>query len=74
MDQRLKNLLILDIETVANSKEYHKLNMDLQRLWEKKANFLRNEEELSAEELYEKRAGIYAEFGKSDYRGIWYFP
>jgi len=64
MDQRLKNLLILDIETVANSKEYHKLNTDLQRLWEKKASFLRNEEELTAEELYEKRAGIYAEFGK----------
>ncbi len=64
MDYRLKNLLILDIETVAVSKEYQDLNADYKKQWERKAGFIRNEDELSAEELFEKRAGIYAEFGK----------
>ncbi len=64
MDHRLKNLLILDIETVASSKEYQKLNAEMRKHWERKASFLRNEEELSAEELFSEKAGIYAEFGK----------
>ncbi|MEQ8469937.1 MAG: 3'-5' exonuclease [Marinoscillum sp.] len=64
MDYRLKNLLIIDIETVAQSKDYQKLNTNLQRHWERKSTFLRNEEDHSPEELYAERAGIYAEFGK----------
>ncbi|MFT4834265.1 MAG: DNA polymerase elongation subunit (family B) [Marinoscillum sp.] len=64
MDYRLKNLLILDIETVAATNDYTTLSPDMQKHWERKAGFLRNEEEYSAEELYEKRAGIYSEFGK----------
>jgi len=64
MDQRLRNLLILDIETVALTKDYQNLNADLQKHWERKASFLRNEEERPPDELYELKAGIYAEFGK----------
>lgn len=64
MDSRLKNLLILDIETAAISKDFTDLKPELQKHWERKAGFLRNEEDLSAEDLYQTRAGIYAEFGK----------
>ncbi len=64
MDHRLKNLLIVDIETVAQQEHYGELSEGLQKHWERKTLFLRNEEELSAEELFSQRAGIYAEFGK----------
>ena len=64
MDHRLRNLLILDIETVALTKEYQKLNADLRKHWERKSSFLKNDDELTAEELFSEKAGIYAEFGK----------
>ena len=59
MDHRLRNLLILDIETVALTKEYQKLNADLRKHWERKSSFLKNDDELTAEELYSEKAGIY---------------
>lgn len=64
MDNRLKNLLILDIETVALKKDFPELSKDLQKHWEHKAGFIRNEEGRPPEELFAERAGIYAEFGK----------
>ncbi|WP_258103176.1 ribonuclease H-like domain-containing protein [Marinoscillum sp. MHG1-6] len=64
MDHRLSNLLIVDIETVAQDEHFSGLPEDLQKHWEYKSGFLRNGDELSAEELFEARAGIYAEFGK----------
>ena len=64
MDPRLRNLLILDIETVAINKDYQKLNADLKKHWERKSSFLRNDEEHTPDELFAERAGIYAEFGK----------
>ena len=64
IDARLRNLLVLDIETVAISKDYTSLSGALQTHWDRKAGFLRNEEELSEEELFSQKAGIYAEFGK----------
>ncbi|MFY0598264.1 MAG: 3'-5' exonuclease [Cyclobacteriaceae bacterium] len=64
MDQCLKNLLILDIETVAQSADFSEIPATLQSHWERKASFLRNEDELSVEEMFASRAGIYAEFGK----------
>ncbi|MFY0650804.1 MAG: 3'-5' exonuclease [Cyclobacteriaceae bacterium] len=36
----------------------------MQDLWVKKSLFLKNDDGLSAEELYAERAGIYSEFGK----------
>ena len=60
----LSNMLFLDIETVSCVSDYYLLNERLKPLWDKKAAFLRNEEEFSAEELFVKRAAIYAEFGK----------
>lgn len=64
MDSRLKNLLILDIETAALSPDYKKLSESLQKHWDRKASFLRNEDELSPEALFAQKAGIYAEFGR----------
>ncbi|REE01593.1 3'-5' exonuclease [Marinoscillum furvescens] len=64
MNYQLRNLLFLDIETVAHTSEYQNLHADLQKHWERKAGFFRNDEGATPEELYGQKAGIYAEFGK----------
>ena len=64
MENHLKNLLIVDIETVAQSADFSGIPESLQEHWGYKASFLRNEEDLPVEELFSNRAGIYAEFGK----------
>ena len=58
------NLLILDIETVRSHKRYEEMPERLQSQWNRKASFLKNEEELTPAELFADRGGIYAEFGK----------
>jgi len=58
----LRNILFLDIETVPIQPNYNELSEDWQKLWDKKAKYLANEEQ-SPSDIYE-RAGIYAEFGK----------
>ena len=60
----LKDLIFLDIETVSGHPDFDSLDEPLQKMWRKKAEFLRNDQEYSAEELYFDRAAIYAEFGK----------
>lgn len=62
--QQLRNILFIDIETVSQKNDYNSLSPRLQPLWDKKASYLKNDEGLSSEEMYFKRAGIYAEFGK----------
>lgn len=64
MDNRLKNLLILDIETVALKQDFNELPKELQKHWEHKVSFFKNEEALTTEQLFSGKAGIYAEFGK----------
>lgn len=59
----LEQLLVIDIETVPTKKTYAELNETLQMLWAHKHQMLRIENETPAES-FEKRAGIYAEFGK----------
>ena len=56
-------IVFLDIETTAQYANYQKVPERLRLLWDKKAVQLSKNEEITAEELYE-RAGIYAEFGK----------
>lgn len=68
----LKNILFLDIETVAETQHFSALDMRKQELWKKKSAFFREAEEKTAEELYE-RAGIYAEFGKIVVISVGYF-
>ncbi len=64
MDPLLSNILFLDIETAAQFRTYDEVPERLKPLWDRKASYFKNEEELSSEELYPRRAAIYAEFGK----------
>lgn len=65
----LKNILFVDIETIAIAADYYQLNERMQYLWSKKmkryTETLHPEEvEPRAAELYEQKAAIYAEFGR----------
>lgn len=64
MRPELRDILFLDIETVAGTYEYGALNERLKTQWSRKAGFFRREESQTDEDLYHDRAGIYAEFGK----------
>lgn len=63
-DQELSNILFVDIETVSGSPDYHQMDSRLKKHWDRKAGFLNNPMELSTDELYQDRAGIFAEFGQ----------
>lgn len=56
-------ILFLDIETVSQHPDFSSVEEQMQSLWEEKSRYIRERNELSIEESYE-RAGIYAEFGK----------
>lgn len=58
----LKNVLVLDIETVPQFSEFDHLNNQWKDLWSHKMRHL-IKEDVTASDTYE-RAGIYAEFGK----------
>lgn len=59
-----ENLLVLDIETVRSHKEYEDMSERLQAQWDRKASFLKAQEDESPKELFEDRGGIFAEFGQ----------
>jgi 3'-5' exonuclease len=59
----IENVLFLDIETVSAARHFDDLDRDYQELWELKSKYIRERDDLTLEESYE-RAGIYAEFGK----------
>jgi len=64
MDE-FKNILFLDIETVACTERYEMLEERMKVQWARKANFFRQRNDaLSDEDLFHERAGIYSEFGK----------
>jgi hypothetical protein len=64
MSPELRDILFLDIETVACTDSYHALDERLKVQWSRKAGFLKRDEGITDEELFYQRAGIYAEFGK----------
>ncbi|MEQ9592589.1 MAG: 3'-5' exonuclease [Cyclobacteriaceae bacterium] len=64
MNTELRDILFLDIETVSITEDYAKLDERLKVQWARKANFFKRDELLSDEDLFNQRAGIYAEFGK----------
>jgi 3'-5' exonuclease len=71
MMEDFRNILFLDIETVACAPEYASLDERLKVQWARKANFFRQRDpQLTDEELFRDRAGIYAEFGKVIVIGI----
>ena len=59
----LDKILFLDIETVPMCSTYDELPERFVPLWDKKAGYLKREEEDTPSALF-PRAGIYAEFGK----------
>ncbi len=64
MAPELRDILFLDIETVACTDNFQSLSERLKVQWSRKAGFLKREENITDEELFHQRAGIYAEFGK----------
>lgn len=58
-----KNLLVIDIETVPVVPELKSMNESMQDLWEGKEGH-KCPEELTQQNYFFSRAGIYAEFGK----------
>ncbi len=63
--RRIKNLLLLDIETVAACPSYDDLDERMQQLWDKKAGKLRKSEDSRTNaELFYEQGAIYAEFGR----------
>lgn len=64
MTAELKDILFLDIETVACTDNFATLDERLKVQWSRKASFLKREEGVTDEQLFHQRAGIYAEFGK----------
>lgn len=59
----IDRILFLDIETVPEVPEFNLLAENRKELWAKKVEKQLGEDE-TAEDFYEKRAGILAEFGK----------
>ncbi len=63
MLNELRDILFIDIETVAATYNYQQLDERLKTQWARKANFFKKENQTD-EDIYMERAGIYAEFGK----------
>ncbi len=64
MNPELRDILFLDIETVACTNNFASLDERLKTQWARKAGFLKRDETITDEQLFHERAGIYAEFGK----------
>lgn len=64
MIPELKDILFLDIETVAIEAQFNLLDERLKTQWSRKANFLKRGTDQTDEFLYQDKAGIFAEFGK----------
>ena len=64
MIQELRDIVFLDIETVAQCYEFDSLEERLKVQWSRKATFLKRDQEQTDESVYREKAGIYAEFGK----------
>jgi len=62
--KRFKNLLLIDIETVAVSEDYTLLTPRMQQLWDKKAVQLSNPDQKASADMFYEKGAIYAEFGK----------
>lgn len=58
----LKNILFLDIETASGERTYSDLSDRMKKAWDHKASIL--DPGTSPADLYFRKAGIYAEFGK----------
>ena len=73
MSKGLQNILFLDIETVGITYNYDELSERLKTQWARKAAFIKRDSDMTDEQLFVQRAGIYAEFGKIVTLGLGYF-
>lgn len=64
MNAEYKEILFLDIETVALVEGHDKLDDRLKVQWARKASFFKRTDDQTDADLFNTRAGIYAEFGK----------
>lgn len=64
MIPELRDILFIDIETVALTDDYAAMDERLKVQWARRANFYRRDSQRTDEELFHERAGIHAEFGK----------
>ena len=64
MSPELRDILFIDIETVASTDDYSSVSERMKSQWSRKANFFKRDSGLTDEDLFHERAGIYAEFGK----------
>lgn len=64
MSPEIRDIIFLDIETVASFYDYNELDERLKTQWARKANYFKRDTQLTDEDVYRDRAGIYAEFGK----------
>jgi 3'-5' exonuclease len=64
MIPELRDILFIDIETVAGTDDFMGLDERMKVQWARKASFFKRDSSVSEEALYHERAGIYAEFGK----------
>ncbi len=65
--KKVKNMLFIDLETIASHGAYEQLPPRMQQLWDKRAATIRkrvDHESYTTEELYYEQAGISAEFGR----------
>ena len=60
---QLEKVLFLDIETVPQSYTFDELDEESKNLFNLKTRFLQKDD-VSVEEVFDNRGGIYAEFGK----------
>lgn len=60
----LGKILFLDIETVSVAPDYSSLDERIAEQWDKKSSTIRGGEEMTPSELFDERAGIFAEFAK----------
>jgi hypothetical protein len=67
----LRNLLFIDIETVARASAYEQLDEPTQRLWQRRAR--RVDPTADPAELFPRAAGLIPEFGKIVCVGAGYF-
>ncbi|MBP7848274.1 3'-5' exonuclease [Patescibacteria group bacterium] len=77
MKFNLGNMLFFDIECVPQQSSFYDLDDGMKALWERKVSGARRNpqdgEEIKADESYENRSGIYAEFGKIIVVSVGYF-
>ena len=60
----LKNVLVLDIETVPQNPMFDSMTERLKELWAKKIQYQIKDKEVDSPASLYRRAGIYSEFGK----------